>query len=139
MRTACRWLRGNDRLERLIRTFARFIGFGLARGFDETFGLGGIVGFGFLFSRHFQFPAQERMTDITIAIIAAISAAVAILLLVRAEAALRLAESEDARAMELASKAASLADRAKSLASLATAKVWRLSSAELDDSQKRSH
>lgn len=74
-----------------------------------------------------------------IAITAAISAAVAIILLVRAASALRLAEAEDARAMELASKAELLADRAKSLASLATAKIWRLSSDELDDSRHSSH
>lgn len=64
----------------------------------------------------------------TIETMAAISAAIAIILLIRAAFALRFAESEAERAMELASRAASLADRAKSLAALASAKIERLDS-----------
>ena len=79
------------------------------------------------------------MIESAIAITAAISASVAIILLVRAASALRLAESEAVRAMELDSRAESLADRAKSLASLASAKVLDLSSADSSDSRYSSH
>lgn len=79
------------------------------------------------------------MIESAIAITAAMSASVAIILLVRAASALRLAEDAASRAMELDSKAAALADRASSLASCASARVFRAFVVDESDSSHVSH
>ena len=72
-------------------------------------------------------------------IVAAISAAIAIILLLRAAFALKDADEAEFRAMVLASEAVALAERAKSLASRAKAKLWALDADDDNDSRYSSH